>query len=198
MKNALAAMAITVIASASAYADTGIEGNYKYTGRECSSGATPQPIFSGGMSGGYSMDVAISSSQLTSSISIQYKMDAAVSADYIKQIQDAMTAVQKQPDSPEKQKNLADLQKSLDDINHSVAGFSCNEVEVMNYSLSGSTLHIVPVSVTGNCQVQAPPEPSDSTIQISGNVLKSSMPQSDSETSCPKGDNVISVFEKIN
>lgn len=182
----------------SAFANTAIEGKYKFIGHECSSGAVPQPIFLGtGYSGSFSIDLDVSSSQLISNMSLQYKMDSVTGATYVKKIQDDISMTQQLPDSPEKQKSLAELQKSLDSLNQMISGYSCSQVDVLDYSLSGSSIHTVPVSQTGNCQ-SSDAKPSDSTIELAGGILKSSAVQDSDSKICPKGDNVISVFQRVN
>jgi hypothetical protein len=183
------------VASVGAKAATGLEGEFKFTGFECSSGAPAKADLPGdGWDKKLSMSISLNSAQITSTMELFLKLSEEKGQGYIKTYQDAISQANQLPDSPQKQKYVDEANKAMESIKKFVAGSSCKETAVLNYSVSGNKIHTVPVSSSGTCDSTSSPQ-SDATFILAGDILKVTSQSESNE--CPPGDSSITVFKRV-
>lgn len=185
----------TLVASVGAKAATGLEGEYKFTGFECSSGAPAKTNLAGeGWDMKLNMSASLNSAQITSTMELFLKLSEAKGQEYIKMYQDAISQTNQSPDSPQKQKSLDELNKNMASIKKFAAGSYCKTTAVLNYSVSGNKIHTVPVSSSGTCD-STPSTETDATFVLAGDILKVTSQSENKE--CPPGDSSITVLKRI-
>lgn len=192
--------ASTSMISTVAFANTGLEGKYKYVSTQCSSGAPANMAPPAGIETSFKSELTFTSDQATLLIDLFFKYDGAAGAAQLQQIEDAIAYVQTLPDGPEKETNLKSLRDAEDLVKRMIAGLSCTMTTQSSYTVEGSTLHSGNNSVTTDCPgfEAGPVSPLfDATYQLSGNSLSFSDKPEENDVTCPKGDLIITNFERM-
>jgi hypothetical protein len=189
-----------------AFANTGLEGKYKYLASKCGSGAAPNDgssALDGITAKSLSSDLIVTSDKATVVANISLKMDEAKAAAELKDIQALVAFWNSMPDSTDKTEALKAAAHLEDLLKKLIVGVSCTSTVASSYSVQGPTITSQSPVETSNC-----PEPwetvsgenkiDSSQFKLEGNVLTITSSPFDEDSTCPKGDVVISTFEKLN
>jgi len=202
MKKNIALFSLCALSfSQATLASSALVGTWKSERMECKSGA-PYQAFTGGFNGSFSVQVALTESDIKASVKLNLKYDGSQSNSALKQIEDSKKQIEQMPESSQKQKYLAEIEKSkaevLAIINKYKDGVSCELESAGSYSVSGSEISTKMSVVKSTCDSATTDEESKSLFEVKGNTLiLASKPEEADGKSCPKGDSQVTIFSRV-
>jgi len=184
----------------SSMAADSIVGKWMLAGQECSSGAPAKNVLNG--LGSVSMNVTVDATTLVMDAQISMKIDQAKADAYIQQIDQAITQIAQQPDSPQKQQALQQAADAKAQILKYASGVQCATKSTANYSLVGvDQIQTTVTAQTSTCEGTTSNDIGKTSItkySVSGNVLKvaNETAETSPQGACPVGDVTTSVFAR--
>lgn len=187
-----------IVGSFSAAHANEIKGTWKLHRQECLSGA-PFNQFSIDK---LDMIILIDKSQMQSNIKLEFRHSPQEASQNRAQLQEALATWATLPDSAEKRQAISEINDLLRMMELYATGIKCESRQRLSYKINGSKMLTTTEQSSTDCPGADAPtgETTSSTLSfINSNTLRvtSDEAETSDDSSCPKGDRIVTVLKRV-